>query len=87
MGVVREHSGGGGGSLTLVGAASGELVSVGRMALAPLLVRECGADLFEVEVEHVAVDGVEVWALADGVGGPSVGASLRSVRGSVGWDA
>ena len=40
---------------------------------------ESGADLFEVEVEHVAVDGVEVGALADGVGGPPVRTRLSPV--------
>jgi hypothetical protein len=43
--------------------------------------REREADLFEVEVEHVAVDGVEVGALADEVGGLPVRARFRPVLG------
>ncbi len=47
--------------------------------------RARGTDLFEVEVEHVAVNSVEVWALADGVGGLPVRACFHPARRRA-WD-
>ncbi len=45
--------------------------------------RECGADLFEVEVEYMSVDGVEVGALADEVGGPALLHPARNARRAI----